>query len=66
MDYSDIICYSIAKYLSIAEIQHKILTLNKILSQYEDKMASLESQFFDLSFKFKQLHAATQSQEEIK
>ena len=32
-----------------------MLTLNRILSTYEDELSSVKSQYFDLSFKFKQL-----------
>lgn len=40
-----------------ARIMADMMTLNKILSTYEDEINTLKTSYFDLSFKFKQLHA---------
>lgn len=39
----------------ITKYNTDMTTLNRILSTYEDEISSLKSQYFDLSFKFKQL-----------
>ena len=43
--------------------QKDIQMLNKILSTYEDKLVILENQFYNLSFKLKQLHATVTKEE---
>ena len=44
--------------------QQDIQMLNKILSTYEDKFTVLENQFYNLSFKLKQLHAEVTKEEQ--
>ena len=39
----------------ISKYNSDMVTLNRILSTYEDELSSVKSQFFDLSFKIKQL-----------
>ncbi len=39
----------------IAKYNTDMATLNRILSTYEDELSSLKSQFFELSFKVKQM-----------
>lgn len=39
----------------IVKYNNDMTTLNRILSTYEDELSSLKSQFFDLSFKLKQM-----------
>lgn len=43
----------------ITKYNTDMTTLNRILSTYEDELSSLKSQFFDLSFKYKQLSQIT-------
>ncbi len=38
-----------------AKYNNDMTVLNRILSTYEDELSSLKGQFFDLSFKLKQL-----------
>ena len=50
----------------IIKYQVDIETLNRILSSYEDKLALVEKQFYDVSFRLKQIQNALTSQVETK
>ena len=48
----------------IMKYQMDIETLNRILSTYEDKIETIEKQYYDISFKLKQLQTNLASSEE--